>query len=289
MNGKIIIIGSRGFIGSHLMFEIRKKWPGRVIGLDSGRLDLLKPASTGILSRCLDKRTTLITLATARRGLDGDRLIRHEILMAEHLAVALRKKKIRKWVHFSTTSVYGDAGSNPSITEETPIFPNTSYGIGKFAGECLVRAAVEQNGTKWLCVRPTMVYGPGDHGGSYGPGRLINSTRNSGRVILFGDGTERRDFIYVGDLARIVVALLLQDRNGVYNVGSGRGHSMRDVVNLLAGLTCSRIKIQCKARLRRKVDLKYNIGKLQSALPGFRFTPLRAGIEQSVQHSCPLS
>ena len=143
-----------------------------------------------------------------------------------NLLSAARAAGVRRFVYVSSSEVYGTALWVP-MTEGHPTFPMTVYGASKLAGECYARAFHRTYGYPTVVVRPFNTYGPHCHhegdSGEVIPRFLLRCM--AGRpMVVFGNGTQTRDFTYVSDTARgILVAGLADDAVGqTINLGSGR-------------------------------------------------------------------
>jgi UDP-glucose 4-epimerase len=148
-----------------------------------------------------------------------------------HLLAAAREADVPRFVYVSSSEVYGGVRWAPTIrweqmTEDHPAFPCTVYGGSKLAGECYARAYFRTYGYPTVVVRPFNAYGPRSHhegdSGEVIPKFLLRCL--AGRpMVVFGDGTQSRDFTYVSDTARGI--LLAGDHalavGETINVGSG--------------------------------------------------------------------
>lgn len=272
MSAKVIILGSTGFIGAALLESLRQRSDVVAEGYSSSTLDLTSPVCVDRLGEILGDDTILIVAARSRRTEDLFESFSSDIAIARNTARCLSKRRIKKCIYFSTLSVYGDAQTNLSITEETPIAPTSLYGVAKYAGECVVRQNAEKMQTSFLVLRPCMAYGPGDTTNAYGPTRFIQSILAEGKVYLFGDGVELRDYIFIDDLVQTTLQFAFSDRIGVYNLGSGKSISFQDILGYLKKIAERDFKVICFARSQQKIDQRINLGKLLSTLPNFYFT-----------------
>jgi len=133
-------------------------------------------------------------------------------------------------------TVYGPDAPTPT-PESAPLWPISAYGVLKVASERYVALHAREHGLAADILRVANVYGPGEpHHGSQG---LIGVTRTALRsgwpVVVYGDGSVRRDFVHVDDVADAVVALARRpDGTRVLNVGSGRSESVLDVIHMVA-------------------------------------------------------
>jgi UDP-glucose 4-epimerase len=136
-----------------------------------------------------------------------------------------RSVGVGRFVYVSSSEVYGTARQVP-MTEEHPPFPMTVYGAGKLAGECYARAYHRTYGYPTVVLRPFNAYGPRCHhegdSGEVIPKFVLRCL--AGRpMVVFGDGTQTRDFTYVSDTARgIRLAGMAEGAVGeTLNLGSG--------------------------------------------------------------------
>ncbi|WP_457614310.1 GDP-mannose 4,6-dehydratase [Methanopyrus sp.] len=151
-------------------------------------------------------------------------------LAAEH--------NVERFVYASSGgAVYGEPEYLP-VDEEHPTRPISNYGVSKLAGEHYVRVYAERDGFEHVILRYANVYGPRqDPRGEAGviPIFLLRAARGE-PLTVFGDGEQTRDFVFVGDVARITVEAV-ERGEGVYNVGTGRETSVNDIVEVVKAVT----------------------------------------------------
>src|SRR5205807_7636135 len=121
--------------------------------------------------------------------------------------------------------VYGTARWAP-MTEEHPTFPMTVYGAAKLAGECYTRAFHRTYGYPTVVVRPFNAYGPRCHhegdSGEVIPKFLLRAMAGQ-PLVIFGDGTQTRDFTYVEDTARGILSCGMTDAAVGHTINLGNG------------------------------------------------------------------
>jgi nucleoside-diphosphate-sugar epimerase len=114
------------------------------------------------------------------------------------------------------------------VEDLTPLAPATLYGAAKHGTAVVVRQLAEQRGVSWAWGRLFFLFGPHEH-----PRRLIPSVINGmldGRAVPCSEGTQRRDFLHVGDAASALASLLDSDQHGAVNIASGTAIAVRDIV-----------------------------------------------------------
>lgn len=248
----VVVTGGAGFIGSELVRHLALA-RARVIVLDNlvnGKRENLEGIDGDVELRVVDIRDE----ARVRGALRGAAFlfhlaclgVRHSIhAPLENHAVnatatlqlldVARSAGISRLVHVSSSEVYGTALRSP-MTEEHPTFPSTVYGAAKLAGECYARAFHRTYGFPTVVVRPFNAFGPRcHHEGDCGeviPKFLLRALC-ARPLVVFGDGTQTRDFSFVSDTARgILGAALAPEAVGkTINLGSGRETSILELAN----------------------------------------------------------
>ena len=154
---------------------------------------------------------------------------------------ASRAAGVPKFVYVSSSEVYGTAQRVP-MTEDHPTFPSTVYGGSKLAGEAYTRAYHRTYGFPTVVVRPFNTYGPRCHhegdSGEVIPKFMLRCLADR-PMVIFGDGTQTRDFTYVSDSARgIILAGNTAEAVGrTLNLGSGFELSINDLARTVAEIT----------------------------------------------------
>lgn len=254
----ILITGGAGFIGSHLADALL------ALGFSVRVLDDL---STGKREN-LPERVELIVgdvadAALLRQAMSGCQAVAHLAAVASvqasvddpvsthrsnfigtlNLCEAMRLEGIRRVVFASSAAVYGQNGEGTAIGEDTAKAPLTPYASDKLASEYYLDFYRRQHGLEPAIFRFFNVYGPRqDPSSPYSGVISIFAKRAVERlpITVFGDGEQTRDFIYVGDLVKLLVqALLAEDvAESAINVGLGRSTSLNQLlaeIGTLAG------------------------------------------------------
>jgi UDP-glucose 4-epimerase len=266
---KILVIGGAGLIGSHVVEEILKEEVKEVIVYDNfcrGTLGNLEPAlrdprcrifeiggdilQTDILNAAIKEADAVIHLAALwllqchefpRAAFDVN--IRGTFNVLE----ACVSNNIERLIYSSSASVYGDAVEEP-MTEDHPYNNWTFYGATKIAGEHMFKAYHKRYGLKGVGLRYMNVYGPRqDYRGTYIAVmmKILDNLDNGLSPVVYGDGSQAYDFIYVRDTARANVCALKSDVPfGFYNVGRGIKTSIKELTELILKITGSNLPIK---------------------------------------------
>jgi UDP-glucose 4-epimerase len=282
---RILILGHSGFIGSHLEAYYRQIFPClEILGESWPDLDLTKEGDAERLGGSFNLETALVVLAGVKRQL-GDNLdtFGDNVKMALNLCRVLQRHPVKRLVFFSSAAVYGEENQNTQINEETAVAPTSFYGAAKYTAECLLTNVVRsQEKSSLLILRPPLIYGPGDASGGYGPSGFIKASLKDETITMWGDGDERREFMFVEDIARIVGALTVREWHGVLNLASGQSYTYMQIVEILAKTLGKEIRTTQRSRSKPRVDHGFSNARLLEVMPGFSFTTLKSGIEKTV-------
>jgi len=144
---------------------------------------------------------------------------------------------VKKFVHASTGSVYGEARYKPQ-DEEHPVLPTSYYGISKLAGENYVKVFEHLYGLDTTVLRYFHVYGPRQESSDVGGvvSIFVRKLLAGEPITIFGDGTQQRSFTYVKDVvkANLLAATSAGTKGQVYNCASGIKITIRELVDMVA-------------------------------------------------------
>ncbi len=160
---------------------------------------------------------------------------------------ACRDHGVKRLVYSSSASVYGDAVEIP-MTESHPFNNRTFYGATKIAGEAMCRAFFDRYGLSYAGLRYMNVYGARqDYKGTYTSVimKILDRIDRGTPPMVYGDGSQSYDFIYVTDVARANLCALKSDaEDAFYNVGGGTKTSIQSLCQQILRLSGSDLAIQ---------------------------------------------
>ena len=261
---RALVTGGAGFIGSALVRQLLVQGD-RVRVFDnfsSGKVqnlaglagvevcpgDLREPERLQASVRDVDCVFHLAAIASVPRSF-ADPFECEAVNAAGSLAVleAARQAGVRRVVYSASAAVYGDTAALPA-REDAPPDPQSPYGIAKFSGELYGRVYHRVHGLETVALRYFNVYGPRQDPASPYSGvlsRWMEALLAGRPPVLYGDGSQTRDFIHVDDVARAnrLAATQPAERvaGRVFNIATGTSCSLRAVLALLTELSGARV------------------------------------------------
>ncbi|MBN1390654.1 MAG: NAD-dependent epimerase/dehydratase family protein [Candidatus Thermoplasmatota archaeon] len=191
---------------------------------------------------------------------------------------------VGKVLFTSSAAVYGDSEVLP-VRESQPTDPLSPYGLHKLSSENLIRIYHGQYGLDHTVCRLFNVYGPRQDPSNQYSGvisRFMEKARRSEPVLIYGDGEQTRDFVFVNDVARILVMAANSGLNGTFNVACGIETSVNDissVIETISGNELRRVHLpERKGEIRRSVA---DISMLREDLHFTEFTGIREGLRET--------
>jgi UDP-glucose 4-epimerase len=283
---RILLLGHSGFIGKWLHSAFEDLAPEvEVVGMSMSQVDLTDRAQVEELSKDIDSSTAVVIAAAIKKQLgDSTRAFSQNMKIMQNLCEVFEKCRAKRIIYFSSSAVYGEDVHNMAISEGTPVCPRSFYGIAKYASECLLQKVVRrQDECSLLVLRPPLIYGPGDMSESYGPTGFVAKALRQEPIPLWGDGTEKRCFLYINDLAQMTSQLTFSRFSGVLNVVNSVSHTFEDALDIIGDLVSSGLEISSRARSQDKVDNVFDNSKLVDVIGDFTFTSLPDGVKQTME------
>jgi UDP-glucose 4-epimerase len=305
----ILVIGGAGFIGSHVVDRLLKLDVSKVTIYDNfvrGTADNIECALKDPRARVFDAGGDILQTDILNAAMKECDMVIHlaalwllqcydypkaafetNVRGTFNVFEACRDNKIERLVYSSSASVYGDAVEIP-MTEEHPFNNRTFYGATKIAGEAMARAFYARYDMNYIGMRYMNVYGPRqDYKGTYIAVimKILDNLDQGKPPIVYGDGSQAYDFIYVEDAAEANVLGLKADTvDTFYNVGMGVKTSIKELAEMLLEISGSNLEIEY--RPEGKTFVTNRIGSTEKAEReiGFRAkTRLEDGMKRLIE------
>lgn len=260
----ILITGGAGFVGSNVLKYLWKRYPRARFHV----LDILTYAgdirnipdevhrsprfkfwygdirNVKLVDKLVEQCDVVLHLAAethvARSIYDDIKFFETDVLGTQAIthAVLRHRKTIKRFVHISTSEVYGTARGK-KMNETHPLEPQSPYAAAKAGADRLVYSYITTYGIPAVIIRPFNLYGPNQHLEKLIP-RFITSVLLNEPMTIHGTGKSERDFTYVEDLAR-AIALVIEAPaelvlGQVFNVGNDRGISVLQIAEMVKKL-----------------------------------------------------
>ncbi|MFQ5734119.1 MAG: NAD-dependent epimerase/dehydratase family protein [Planctomycetaceae bacterium] len=266
---KVMVIGGAGLIGSHVVDELLKTDVGEVVVYDNffrGSMDNLSAALKDPRVSISPHGGDILQKDVLERAMEGCAGVFHlaalwilqcheypetafdvNVRGTFNVAMAAINTGVERVVYSSSASVYGDALEIP-MTEDHAYNNFTFYGASKIAGEHFFKSLGHRYDLNWVGLRYMNVYGPRqDYKGAYIAvmHKILDRIDRAERPMVYGDGSQRYDFVHVTDVARANICAMQADATGeCYNVGRGIGTTIKELTELLLELNGSDLEIQ---------------------------------------------
>src|SRR6185503_4763993 len=207
---RVVVMGAGGFVGQA-----------------SARL--LNSDGVGRLASYLTPETALIVTSALAPCKDVPMLLAN-LRMMEAVLTAVKSCPVRHLVYVSSDAVYKDS---PGLLSETSCAePASLHGVMHLTREVMLKNELPD--VPQVLVRPTLIFGPGDPHNGYGPNRFLRLAHQGEEIVLFGEGEELRDHIFIEDVADIVRRCVLHRATGIINAVTGIVTSFKVIAEMAA-------------------------------------------------------
>lgn len=279
MYKKIAVIGASGFVGQ--AFVRHAQAAGHtVVAVSRSNADFTQDDSYLALKKLLAPCDVVVVLAaiTPKKGSNTAELSQRfidNLLIANNTIKALATAGVKQILYISSDAVY-----SPEVTEIDEISatePDNLYGLAHKTREALFTQSFPE---RRLCIlRPCAIYGLGDPHNAYGPNRFMQTAVTKQLIDLFGQGEELRNYVYLDDLAKIMLLAITNEVTGIFNVASQPAISFKQIAQAISELSANKIQINFTERLTPIKHRIHTSDKLTRHLTEISYTPLASALE----------
>lgn len=277
-NSLCLVLGGCGFLGSVVTRHLVAKGYGvRVLDKEGQNTDRLKSvlpkidlqfgdfSNLGDLTHALDGATTVLHFIgttipqTSMNDIEYD--VETNVLPTVRLLELLKERRTTRLIFSSSGgTVYGASTPGRPLSETDQTDPISAYGISKLTVEKFIRLFSINYEVPSVILRFANPYGPSQHPArpQGAVGVFIQKALRGEEIVIWGDGTTVRDYLFEEDLgAAVTSAVDSTTMGGIFNVGTGRGTSLRELIEHIE----KTFAVQCRVRYdtKRRFDVPYNV------------------------------
>ena len=281
-NKNIIITGGLGFIGSHIADELIENNKVTIIdNMSSGKVENLKKPTHENLTIIKNDLNTLnldeifidvdyifhlAAMASVQLSVDNPiKCNENNVNATVKLLTAAKEQNVKKVIFSSSSAVYGN-NTNMPLKETELMTPTSPYAASKATCELYLQAFNESYGLESVALRYFNVFGPKqDKNSQYAAviPNFIDAMLNNKQPIIYGDGEQTRDFIFVKEIAKANIAAAKSNYNGSVNIATGKKLTINKLYEIIADYL--NFDLKPKYLDERKGDIKHsraNIDKM---------------------------
>jgi UDP-glucose 4-epimerase len=271
---RVVVIGAGGFVGGAIAERLeRDRVP--VLRVSRKEVDLLAAGASERLGKLLQEGDAVVAASAKAPVKNADMLVEN-MIMARSMVQALATSRLSHVINISSDAVYAD--SDDPLTEASCASPGSLHGAMHLAREVMFHSDIK---SPLAILRPSLLYGARDPHNGYGPNRFRRLAAKGEDIVLFGEGEERRDHVYIGDVAELAARVLLRKSRGVLNIATGEVHSFRSIAEKVVGISGKAVAIRASPRsgpMPHNGLRPFDIAACHAAFPDFRFLQLGDGI-----------
>jgi UDP-glucose 4-epimerase len=297
---KLLITGGAGFVGTNLIAHLVRCRGHDITVIDNeslGRRDYV--AEFGVhfikgdildgdtLRDAMSGQDAVIHLAADTRVMDSiadpQHNFRTNVLGTFNVLSAARVCGVKTIVNASTGgAILGEAEA--PVHEEMAPRPISPYGASKLAAEGYVNAFSACYEMKGASLRFSNIYGPRSYHKGSVVAHFFKSILAGKPIIVYGDGSQVRDYLFVGDLAEGIRRAVESGAQGIYQLGSNQPTTLNDLIETIRTVTGRRFDVRHEAFRVGEIHTTWcNVGKARAGFGFASDTPLEVGLERTWQ------
>jgi UDP-glucose 4-epimerase len=265
---RVVVMGAAGFVGGAIARRLARDGVP-VLALGRKEVDLCAAGAAAQLASLLRPDDAFVAVSARAPCKNADMLVENAVI-ATAMSAALTQSPVAHVVNIGSDAVYADSAD--PLTESSCASPNSLHGAMHLSREVVLRSTLK---SPFATLRPTLIFGAGDPHNGYGPNRFRRQAMRGEDITLFGNGEERRDHVFVDDVAELVVRALYRRSTGALNIATGEVRSFHDIAEHAVRLCGKPVAIRGTPRsgpLPHNGYRPFDIAAVRKAFPDFRFT-----------------
>jgi UDP-glucose 4-epimerase len=286
---KVVVTGGLGFIGSHITEGLIEDNEVTIIDdmstgklenikhLNKEKIEIIKGDMTELDLKSIFKDKDYVFHEAAMASVpqsvqDPEKCNRINITGTLKVLVAARDTDVEKVVMASSSAVYGDSQNMP-LREDAPVKPMSPYAVTKATGELYCSNFTDLYGLQTAALRYFNVFGQRqDPNSQYAAAipNFIDRILKGERPVIYGDGEQSRDFIYIKNVVDANIKVCESTKTGIFNIGHGKKTTINELVSIINEVMETEVEpVYEDARVG---DIKHSLADVSKA-KSFEFEP----------------
>ncbi|MDA2921970.1 NAD-dependent epimerase/dehydratase family protein [Patescibacteria group bacterium AH-259-L07] len=291
---KILVTGGTGFIGAHLVNVLSKKGHQVIVisrtkkphkqNIKFYKIDICSPKLNLIFE--YEKPDVVFHVAALLSAKNNVTIMKTNVMGSLNILECSQKYKAKKFIFASSAAVYGHTRTD-TVGENHSTNPLSVYGLSKLTTEKLIKIYYNEYNIPYIILRYSNIYGPKQK--PFRPGSVVANfiykIVHNEIPEINGTGKQLRDYIYIDDLIRAHLLALKTKKIGVYNLGSGVGTSLNDIISKININLNKNIKPKYKLSTKRGVEKSIlDITKIKKDMNWRPKTNINIGLQKTINY-----
>jgi UDP-glucose 4-epimerase len=296
---RILVTGGAGFIGKHLVKSLLEN--GDLVTIFdnfsnssknlSSLIDIGAKIIEGDITRLSDITNAIkdhdivihlaAKISVAESIRDPLETFQVNVNGTRNVLIACKKNHVKKLITASSAAVYGEGMPSLKLTEKSKMKPISPYGQSKVKMEQEIKEFVSEHKINYIILRFFNIYGIGQTSEYSGViTKFMERITQNKALEVFGDGLQTRDFVAVQDVIYSIHNAISSDKNGIYNIASGKAVTINELAKLMISLSGKKLEIRYSPT--KKGDIRYSQADITSAKNNLGYYPrlqLKEGIK----------
>jgi nucleoside-diphosphate-sugar epimerase len=270
-----VVLGAGGFVGGAISRRLSNAG-AVVVKLTRADVDLQADGAGGTLAGLLAPGDALVCVS-AIAPVKNLAMLTDNLAIIDAMAQALQRQPVSHVVNIGSDAIYAD--SEEPLNEASCAEPGSLHGIMHLTRELALREAAGV--APFATLRPTLIYGADDPHNGYGPNRFRRLAAGGEAIVLFGNGEERRDHVWVEDVAELAARMVLHRSEGALNAATGTVISFHDCAELVSAHFGGEVEIAGTPRsgpMPHNGYRPFDPAATRAAFPDFAYTQPADGV-----------